>query len=288
MTLRKLPKIDTIKSPDGLTWDVDSDALEYWTGVTAAEADDKNTISVYDKIGGGMFSDGYTTRRLAGALREIGPEAITVKINSPGGNVFEALGMFNLLREHPAKVTVDIVGIAASAASIVVMAGDVVRMGTGTMLMIHNSRVVAQGDRALLAHVSEVLEAVDGSMREIYAVRANMTDDEISAAMDAETFFTAKEAIKNGMADETMELPKADDPKAAIPEHFENIKARRVIERALGSLNIPRANRVLVMKAAGIGPRDATDTVERDADLSDDDMAAIRSLTATLTKGLQP
>lgn len=90
---------------------------------------------------------GVTAKRISAALRAIGNNDVVVNINSPGGDMFEGLAIYNLLRSHSGKVTVNILGIAASAASIIAMAGDEVQMGRGAFLMIHNCWAVGVGNR---------------------------------------------------------------------------------------------------------------------------------------------
>ena len=97
--------------------------IRWNSGVKAASEDD-NTISILDPIGEDWYGNGVTSKRVSAALRAIGKTDVTVSINSPGGDYFEGLAIYNLLRDHPAKVTVKIVGIAASAASVIAMAAD--------------------------------------------------------------------------------------------------------------------------------------------------------------------
>src|SRR5690606_23214700 len=106
----------------------------------AAEGDDPNTISIYDVIGEDWWTGGgFTAKRAAAALRSIGKNPVTVNVNSPGGDMFEGIAIYNLLREHPAEVTVNVMGLAASAASIIAMAGDKINVALGSFVMIHNA-----------------------------------------------------------------------------------------------------------------------------------------------------
>ena len=123
MSLRNLPGAE-FERPQAYQGDARSDVLEKWRPM-AAEADDAATISVYDVIGQDWWTgEGVTAKRVAGALRAIGKKPVTVNVNSPGGDMFEGLAIYNLLREHPAEVTVRVMGLAASAASIIAMACD--------------------------------------------------------------------------------------------------------------------------------------------------------------------
>ncbi|WP_034085582.1 head maturation protease, ClpP-related, partial [Pseudomonas aeruginosa] len=109
---------------------------------------------------------------IAGALRAIGGDVdVTVNINSPGGDVFEGLAIYNLLREHKGKVTVNIIGLAASAASFIAMAGDEIRIGRAAFLMIHNAWLIAMGNRNDLREIADWLEPFDMTLADIYAQR---------------------------------------------------------------------------------------------------------------------
>ncbi|HCF5801664.1 TPA: Clp protease ClpP, partial [Pseudomonas aeruginosa] len=104
----------------------------------------------------------------AGALRAIGGDVdVTVNINSPGGDVFEGLAIYNLLREHKGKVSVNIIGLAASAASFIAMAGDEIRIGRAAFLMIHNAWLIAMGNRNDLREIADWLEPFDMTLADI-------------------------------------------------------------------------------------------------------------------------
>ncbi|MCA2026147.1 ATP-dependent Clp protease proteolytic subunit [Enterobacter sp. K16B] len=121
-------------------------ALDRWDGGIKAAATDDNSISVFDVIGQDYWGEGVTAKRIAGALRAMNGADVTVNINSPGGDMFEGLAIYNLLREYEGRVTVKVLGIAASAASVIAMAGDEIQIGRGAFLMIHNCWVYAMGN----------------------------------------------------------------------------------------------------------------------------------------------
>jgi len=152
-------------------------------------------------IGYDYWEEGVTAKRIAGALRSIGDRPVTVNVNSPGGDMFEGLAIYNLLRDHPQKVTVNVLGIAASAASVIAMAGDEVRIGRGAFLMIHNAWVVAGGNRHDMREVADWLQPFDEAMADIYAARTGIASKEVAKLMDAETYLNAKTSIEKGFAD---------------------------------------------------------------------------------------
>ncbi|MFQ3667004.1 MAG: head maturation protease, ClpP-related [Sphingomonadaceae bacterium] len=163
------------------------------------------TITILDVIGQDWTTgEGVTTAKVAAQLRAIGERPIEVQINSPGGDMFEGIAIYNLLREHPASITVKVLGLAASAASIVAMAGDKIAIGDGAWLMIHNSWVMAVGDRNTLAEAAALLEPFDAGMAAVYASRARLPVERIRQMMDAETWIGAREAVQMGLADEVL------------------------------------------------------------------------------------
>lgn len=269
MSLKNLPKPQAFDRPATYAWDAPADALSRWAErPLAAEADDPNTVSVYGVIGEDYWEEGFTANRMAAALRSVGRNAVTVNINSPGGDMFEGLAIYNLLREHPAEVKVRVMGLAASAASIIAMAGDDVRMGTGSVLMVHNAWGIVLGNRHDFADAAGVFATFDSSMASIYAARTGMKEDEILAMLDGPTrssdgtYMTAAEAIAKGFADGEFEAGGSDaQARAAVPA---DVLARRRIEAALASQGVPRKDRAALISSSA-GQRDATSPAARDA-----------------------
>ncbi len=111
MSLNRTP-VAAVARPKSYQWDVPLSALERWESAPqAAEADDPNTISIFDVIGEDYWSGGgFTAKRAAAALRSIGKNPVTVNVNSPGGDMFEGLAIYNLLASHPGEVTVNVMG----------------------------------------------------------------------------------------------------------------------------------------------------------------------------------
>ncbi len=262
MTLRQLPEIKAISAPKGYSWDVPSDAMTRWAAAPMAAAEEEATLSIYDVIGVDPWSgNGMTAKRVAGALRAIGQRDVTVKINSPGGDVFEGFAIYNELRQHKAKVTVEVMGIAASAAAYIAMAGDEIRMGLGSFMMVHNCWGMVIGNRNDLAEAQVTLEQIDNAQIDIFEARTGLARDAIMAFLDAETFFGARDAVANGFADGVMDADGGVSAKAAIPQ---DILARRQVEAALARQGIGRKDRADMINAIS-GARDAADPAARDA-----------------------
>ncbi|EHM42937.1 Clp protease ClpP [Hafnia paralvei] len=227
-------------------------ALERWDGGIKAASTDDNSISVFDVIGQDYWGEGVTAKRIAGALRTMNGADVTVNINSPGGDMFEGLAIYNLLREYQGRVTVKILGIAASAASIIAMAGDEVQIGRGAFLMIHNCWVVSMGNRHDFASLSEYLEPFDNAMADIYAARSGMDETTIHKLMDAESYIGGSDAVEKGLADSLLSADSVidgdDSPAAAL----------RKLDALLAKTNTPRSERRKLIKALSGGTPSAT------------------------------
>jgi ATP-dependent protease ClpP protease subunit len=268
MSLRKLPEAKTFQRPQNFQWDAPSDVLAKWAEhPLAAESDDPNTISIYDVIGEDMWTGaGFTAKRMGAALRSIGKNPVTVKINSPGGDMFEGIAIYNLLREHSAKVTVDVMGWAASAASIIAMAGDDIRMGLGTFMMVHNAWGIVIGNRHDMREAAKLFDGFDAAIVDIYEARAKIDRKAIEKLMDAETFMGPSEAVEKGFADLIAEDLKASDGDAKNSDR--RLMARRQTEAALARSGFSRNMRSeMISELMNSAARDAgrTPATERDA-----------------------
>lgn len=129
---------------------------------------------------------------------------ITVWINSPGGDVFAAAQIYNMLMDYQGNVKVKIDGLAASAASVIAMAGTEVLMSPVAMMMIHNPMTVAIGDSSEMQKASEMLAEVKESIMNAYEIKTGLSRSKISHLMDAESWFNAKKAVELGFADKIM------------------------------------------------------------------------------------
>ncbi len=277
MTLRRMPEAKSFARPQNFQWDAPSDVMAKWAErPLAAESDDPNTISIYDVIGEDFWTGGgFTAKRMSAALRSIGKNDVTVKINSPGGDMFEGIAIYNLLREHPAKVTIDVMGWAASAASIIAMAGDDIRMGLGTFMMVHNAWGVVIGNRHDMADASTLFEGFDGAIADIYQARTGLDAKAIAKLMDAETFMGASDAVAKGFADSVNESLKADGADAKNLDS--RLMARRQTEAALAKAGYPRTMRSEMLAQLTNSPtRDAgQNSAARDAGVN---AASLREL----------
>ncbi|MGR3392823.1 head maturation protease, ClpP-related [Sagittula sp.] len=159
-------------------------------------------VAIYDEIGAyGVSAKGFLAE--LGALPEGTP--VDLRLNSPGGSVFDAVAIHNAIKRHEGTVTVWIDGIAASAASYIAMAGDEIVMPENAFLMIHDPAGLVMGTAEDMRAMAEALDKVKGSLVSGYAAKSGRTPEEVSALMAAETWFDAGDAVAQGFADRLIE-----------------------------------------------------------------------------------
>jgi len=212
-----LPQMSVANKPAGLKLKTPASALAKWdkTLLAAKSTEPVCTIDVMGEIGDSGWGDDCTTALMVKAqLEAAGKAPVLVTINSPGGDAFEGIAIYNLLRAHVGNVTVNVLGLAASAASIIAMAGDKIVMGEGAFLMIHSAWGLVMGNRNDLREFADMLDKVDTSVAELYARRSKQSVADVLAMMEAETWLTGAEAVKKGFADEAI-ADKKTKAKAA-------------------------------------------------------------------------
>ncbi len=280
MSLKKLPEIRAERLPTICAFEPDIEAIERWNvGVQAAQTGE-NTISILDVIGEDFWSGGgVTSKRISAALRSIGNADVSVDVNSPGGDFFEGVAIYNLLRAHPAKVTVRILGMAASAASVIAMAGDEIQIGKAGFMMVHNAWVVAMGNRHDLAEAAKTMEPFDDAMATVYSERAGVEKTKAVEWMDAETWFNGEQAIGAGLADAYLAADQITRDKTKA-ETGHSINAVRRVDALLAKTGISRTERRALLSGVKDGMQNAAGHVTQDAD--DDILAAMARLSATL------
>ena len=155
-------------------------------------------ISIYDQIGGW----GVTANDFIDQLKELGDvDTINLRIASGGGSIVEGNTIFNALKRHGAKVVTHIDSLAASMASVIAMAGDEIRMAENALLMIHNPWTMSMGGAEQLRKDADLLDKMETNIRASYG-RSNLSAEELDGAMEAETYYTAAEALELGFIDQ--------------------------------------------------------------------------------------
>lgn len=169
--------------------------------IQAANSDDAATINIYDVIGEDTWTgQGMTGKIVSGILRKNKGQDITVNINSGGGNFFEGLAIYNLLKEHDGEVTINVVGMAASAAGVIAMAGDNIKVAEAGFLMVHNAWNCVCGNKHVMREMADTLDTFDASMISLFSKKTGIDAKEITAMLDAETWIAGPDAVAQGFA----------------------------------------------------------------------------------------
>lgn len=213
-------------------------------------------LFVYSEIGADFLGAGITVDTVRQSVGQAGDfDSITMRINSPGGDAFEGVAISNYLRSLGKPITVFIDGVAASAASILAMAGDEVVMGEASMMMIHNAWTMVAGEAKDLRAMADLLDKVShDSVAAGYQRKTGLPAETIQQMMDSETWLSAQEAVEQGFAtsvatydnSEALAMAKASFGKAlkaqktALPEHISTFTpaAQRQVEEIPSNLNL--------------------------------------------------
>ncbi|NKS97489.1 head maturation protease, ClpP-related [Prescottella equi] len=198
-----------------------------WYRIHAAADDKPAEVFIYDRIGETYWGDGVGAKNFTRELADIDADAITVRINSPGGSVYDGIAILNALREHKATITVHVDGLAASAASFIAMAGDEIIMSRNAEMMIHDPMMGCAGNADDMRAAAERLEQVGENVASIYAERAGGDAKTWRTAMRSETWYSAQEAVDAGLADKVAAAKRADtDAKNAFDLSIFNYAGR--------------------------------------------------------------
>ena len=209
-----------------------------WYSIQNKASADEAEVMIYDEIG----AFGVSAKQFVTDLKAIAAGRIHLRLNTPGGEVFDGTAIFNALKEHPAKVTVTIDGLAASAGSLIAMAGDEIRIARNAYMMVHRAWGGVFGNAVDMRKYADILEKMDGNIVAAYAERSGRPEKEWKEIVDAETWFTAEEAVAAGLADS---ITGDDDGKRA--------KASSEL-RVYNSAKIPAS----VRAAWGVASNDST------------------------------
>ena len=240
-----------ILSPVAMATSATKTNNQSWYSIKA-KANDTAEISIYDEIG----FWGVTAQSFSKDLKALGNnlKQINLHIHSPGGNVFDGIAIYNLLKNHPANVTVYIDGLAASMASVIAMAGNEVIIPENAMMMIHKPWGIQGGDAEDMRKYADLLDKVENTLIPAYASKTGKTPEELAEMLSAETWLNGKECVEQGFAD------KLAEPLVAMA----SIKSRKLEDFE----NMPKAIKDMLFKPqgnAGASAPQATATPEQPA-----------------------
>jgi ATP-dependent protease ClpP protease subunit len=211
--------------------------IEAQNAVETTEESSSADVFIYDEIGESFWGGGVSAQTMATELAALDVDNLSVYINSPGGAAWDGIAIMNAIRRHRAHVTVYVDGLAASAASVIAMAGDKIVMNRGSQLMIHDASGGAYGNAELMDEVGAILHKLSDSIAAVYAGRTGTDRATWRAAMQAETWYTAEEAVAAGLADEWVDQP------ASQPVDRARFSARaRTAIPSLAALELPSSS----------------------------------------------
>lgn len=197
--------------------------LREWYDIQARAESRTAEVRVYEEIGGPF---GVSPEQFAESIGALDVDEIDLYLNTPGGLAYDGVTIFNALRRHKAKVNVTVDGIAASAGSVIAMAGDHLTMARGSVLMIHDGWGGTVGNAADHRKTAEILDKTSDSLAGLYAAKAGGTVAEWRARMLEETWYTAEEAVAAGLADVAELPPDGEDGDGDGGESQEAVAAR--------------------------------------------------------------
>ena len=229
---------------------------KFWNWIK--DSDETRTLRLEGPIDEESFWGDEITPQMFRDELNAGEGDVTVWINSPGGNVFAAAEIYTMLKDYKGSITVKIDAIAASAASVVAMAGDVVQMSPVAMLMIHDPSTVAMGNTKDMEKAIEVLNEVKESIINAYASKSGLSHARIANFMSNETWMNAKKAVELGFADEVLFEAKqkaSEEPEQTPDEKPGEGEEKQPIQKdAAGHLFSSRQMDLIVLNRLGVKP----------------------------------
>lgn len=249
---------------------------KFWNWIK--DSDETRTLRLEGPIDEESFWGDEITPQMFRDELNAGEGDVTVWINSPGGNVFAAAEIYTMLKDYKGSITVKIDAIAASAASVVAMAGDTVQMSPVSMLMIHDPSTVAMGNTKDMEKAIEVLNEVKESIINAYASKSGLSHARIANLMSNETWINAKKAVELGFADEILFSKKEDEPdsdpanpdkpeKTPDEEPGEGEEKKPFQQDTAGHLFSSRQMDLIVLNRLGVKPDTPAAQTEPPSDL---------------------
>jgi len=237
-------------------------------------------LNIYEQIGlDPRTGEGMTAGRVAGILRSLNGRDVTVNINSPGGEVFEGLAIYNQLREYSGNVAINVIGLAASISSVIAMAGNSLNVARTGFLMVHNAWTVVAGNRHDMTDAAATMEPFDDVIASVYSVKSGGAKADFASLMDAETWIGGERAIELGLANGLLDSDLIGESNEA--NDGATASARKA-DRLLAEKGLSRSERRALIQNV----KDTLREGEPPAPLVLTDMAAIEKMLAAA--GRQP
>jgi ATP-dependent Clp endopeptidase proteolytic subunit ClpP len=251
--------------------------MKTWYSIKA-QNESEALIDIFDVIG----FWGISAQDFIADLKRLGDSIsqIRVRINSEGGEVFDGIAIYNALKRHPANVTVEVYGIAASIASIIAMAGDKVIMPANTFMFIHDPLAIVVGDATDMRDMADSLEKIAAALQSTYMVKTGKSEKEVKKWMNEDTWFSAQEALDAGLADEVVDAVQM--AARANLARFKNLP-EALKPLAIDGLSSPSAS----APSSGAGAPtvlEPTETTTNRIELVEPDAETIRAEAAEIVK----
>jgi ATP-dependent Clp protease, protease subunit len=237
---RSVPRFDKFQSKRLSNRTSDQRQGRGWYEIKARG--DVAEILIYDEIG----TYGVSAKQFVQQLAELTAKTIRIRINSPGGDVFDGIAIYNAIVGHEAHIETQIDGVAASAASFIALAGDSVAIAQHAFLMIHKAWAIVLGNADDMRQMANILEKIDGQLADLYAAKSGKSRKQVLEWMAAETWFTADEAREAGFVDVVL----GDDNVGPANNRAQNDARRRRLRLAVAEMEGagPSGERVTMMR----------------------------------------
>lgn len=214
-------------------------------GFRAEAAGDRGALYFYDVIGGGGWGGGIDPKDVIASLQGLTGKPLDIYVNSPGGDVFDGIAIYNVLRRFEGTKTMHVDGLAASAASLVIMAGDEIRCAHNAQIMIHDPWAFAMGNATDLRATADLLEQTGETLVDTYAKRTKAKAADVRQWMADETWMDAATALERGFCD------VVDEPAQSEPDQKEPPEARARAQALLDAMNANLSKRASPQKHPG-------------------------------------
>lgn len=224
--MRKMTKQDFFKSFKNQAYVNQLEKIERKFETKQNEANGTTDITIYGLIGDSWWDESVSASDIDNVLKNTSGD-LMIYLNSPGGDAFDGIAIFNRLvdykTKHNAKITIKVDGWACSAASVIAMAADVLIMGLGSMIMIHEASSFVWGTKTEMRKEADVLDELEEGIIDIYMTKANVSREEIRSAVDAETWYGAQKAVDIGFATSTS-ITSTDDEVTQLKAQLTSLR----------------------------------------------------------------